>query len=202
MTRTTRTRRRAAVPARQRGRATSALRERDRGARPARRSAALTAVRGDPRRFQRRLPRAYSRFDDGHPGRRQIGSGGWADRGWHSNNGSPFLGSCPGGLPKAPRRHPGSTIHAALRACSSASSLLCRPALDLGTQPELDSSVAEVDDRAWHIVISTLIQANAVAMRKAERISNSLRVHQVFRGYEWCHPDKATSVDGSVRSEL
>jgi hypothetical protein len=36
-------------------------------------------MRGEYRRFQRRLPRAYSRFDDGHPGRRQIGSRGWAD---------------------------------------------------------------------------------------------------------------------------
>ncbi len=52
------------------------------------------------------FPRDYSRFGDGHPGRRQIGSGGWADRGRHSNNGSAFWKGRPAGcrrLTTAPR---------------------------------------------------------------------------------------------------
>jgi hypothetical protein len=51
---------------------------RGRGPRPARRSAELAAMRGELQRFQRRLPRDYARFGDGHPGRREIGRGCWA----------------------------------------------------------------------------------------------------------------------------
>jgi len=43
---------------------------------------------------------------------------------------------------EGPQQDPESTTDAALRACSSASSLLCRPALDLRAKPELDSAVA------------------------------------------------------------
>ena len=92
-----------------------------------------------------------------------------------------------------------STTDAALRASSSASSLLGGPALDLRAKPELHAAVAEVNDGTRHIVIPALIETDAVAMRKPERIRDSLRVHQVFRGYEWGHPCKATAVDGSVR---
>jgi hypothetical protein len=77
--------------------------------------------------------------------------------------------------------------HAALRARSSASSLLRGPALDLRAKPELDSAVAEVDDGTRHIVIPALVETDAVAVGKAERIGDSLRVHQVFRSYEWSH---------------
>jgi hypothetical protein len=93
----------------------------------------------------------------------------------------------------------GSTCHAPLRARSSASSLLCRPALDLRAKPELDPAVAEIDDGTRHVVISALVKTDAVPVRKPERIRDSLRVHQVFRGYERCHSNKATAVDGSVR---
>src|ERR1700733_1386362 len=65
-------------------------------------------MREEHRRFQRRLPRAYSRFDDGHPGRRQIGSGGWADRGCHSNNRSPSWERASHQAPEGPRPHPRS----------------------------------------------------------------------------------------------
>ena len=44
------------------------LRERDRDTRPASGEAAAATTRGERSRFQRRLPRDYSRFDDGHPG--------------------------------------------------------------------------------------------------------------------------------------
>ncbi len=199
MTRTTKTRRRQRSRARQRGRGTSALRGRGRGPRPARRSAALAAVRGENRRFQRRLPRAYSRFDDGHPGRRQIGSGGWADRGCHSNKPiSPFGEAAPQ-AGEGPPRHPGSATHAALWARASAGSLLCCPGLYLGAKPQLDSAVAEVNDGTRHVVISALVETDAVAVRKPERIRDTLSVDQIFRGYEWGHPNKATAVDGSVR---
>jgi hypothetical protein len=44
-----------------------------------------------------------------------------------------------------------------------------------------------------------LIEADAVAVRKPERIRDGLGVHQIFRGYTWGHLNKATAVDGSVR---
>jgi hypothetical protein len=73
--------------------------------------------------------------------------------------------------------------NAALWACPSAISLDGSPALDLGAKPELDTAVAEVNDRARHIVVPALVETHAVAMREPERIRDSLRVHQVFRGY-------------------
>jgi hypothetical protein len=98
-----------------------------------------------------------------------------------------------------PRRPPGSTTRPAFRARSPVSSLLCRPALDLRAKPKLNSAVAEVNDGTRHVAIPALIETDAVAVRKPERIRDSLRVHQVFRGYERGHPNKATAVDGSVR---
>ena len=102
---------------------------------------------------------------------------------------------------EGPRRHPGSPTHAALRARSPASSLLRRPALDLRAKPEFDPAVAEIDDGTRHVVIPALVETDAVPVRKPERIRDSLRVHQVFRGYEWRHSNKATAVDGSVRRD-
>jgi hypothetical protein len=48
--------------------------DRDRCPRPVRGQPAAAAARGARSRFQRRLPRAYSRSGDGHPGRHRIGS--------------------------------------------------------------------------------------------------------------------------------
>lgn len=82
---------------------------------------------------------------------------------------------------------PRSTSDATLQTCSGTRSLLCGPALDLRAEPELDSAVAEVNDGTWHVVIPALIEADAVAVRQPKRICDRLRVHQVFRGYEWGH---------------
>jgi len=49
--------------------------------RPARGLATAAPIRGEDRRFQRRLPRAYARSGDGHPGRHRIGRRSWAGRG-------------------------------------------------------------------------------------------------------------------------
>jgi hypothetical protein len=92
-----------------------------------------------------------------------------------------------------------STTDAALRACSSASALLRGPGLDLRAKPELDPAVTKVNHGTRHVVIPALIETDAVAVRKPERIRDSLSVHEVFGGYEWGHPHKATAVDGPVR---
>jgi hypothetical protein len=56
-----------------------------------------------------------------------------------------------------------------------------RPALDLGTEPKLDSAVTEIDHRPWHVFIPALVEADAVAVGNAEKISDRLGVKQIFR---------------------
>ena len=67
------------------------LRERHRVPRPARGLATLAPIRGENRRFQRRLPRAYARSSDGHPGRHRIGRRCWAGQRDSLNQQSPDL---------------------------------------------------------------------------------------------------------------
>jgi hypothetical protein len=72
------------------GRAGGALlRERHRVPRPASGSATAPPIREEHRRFQRRLPRAYARSGDGHPGRHRIGRRCWAGRGDSHNQKRP-----------------------------------------------------------------------------------------------------------------
>ena len=54
--------------------------------------------------------------------------------------------------------------------------LVGRPALDLRPEPELDTPFAEVDDRAWHIHVPTLVQAYAVPMREADDLGDALGI--------------------------
>jgi hypothetical protein len=136
-------------------------------------------MRGKYRRFQRRLPRAYSRFDDGHPGRRQIGSGGWADRVWHSNNGSTFGEAAPHAA-EGPQRHSPSTTDAAPSACSSAGFLLGGPTLYLGTQPELYPPSSKVKYWLRHVRVSPLILGDGVAVGESKDFGNALCVEEIL----------------------
>ncbi len=56
--------------------------------------------------------------------------------------------------------------------------LLFRPALELGSQPELDA-VAELDHGSWHVGIPMLVDADGVPVREPEQIGHSMGVNQV-----------------------
>jgi hypothetical protein len=75
------------------------------------------------------------------------------------------------------------------------------PSFDLRSQPELHSTVAEVDDGARHVLVAPLVQADAVAMRELEYVGDGLSIDEVFGSDLWAHAAKATSVDGYVRRE-
>jgi hypothetical protein len=49
-------------------------------------------------------------------------------------------------------------------ACSAGRGLLICPSRDLRSEPELDATIAEVDDGAGHVFIAALVQAHAVAV--------------------------------------
>jgi hypothetical protein len=70
-----------------------------------------------------------------------------------------------------------STRRTARRTCSAASRLLVGPSLDLGTQPELDTALAEVENRLRHVAVPLLILEHRVAVGQAENLRNSLRVY-------------------------
>ena len=77
--------------------------------------------------------------------------------------------------------------------------LLGRPALDLRPQPELDAAIPEIDDRAWHVGVAALVEADAVAMRQSKNFGHRLRIKQVLGGDSGTHRKESTYVDGSVR---
>jgi hypothetical protein len=53
------------------------------------------------------------------------------------------------------------------------------PARDLGTEPELDATLSEIDGRLWHVVIAPLVLADSVAMSEAEDVSDALGVDEI-----------------------
>ena len=54
------------------------------------------------------------------------------------------------------------------------------PAFDLGPKPELQSAFAEVDNRARHVGVTTLVLADGVAVGQAQEVRNGLGVEKVF----------------------
>ena len=54
------------------------------------------------------------------------------------------------------------------------------PILDLGAEPDGGAAVTEGDNRAWHVGISALVAADAVAVRQAEKLGDAVRVDQVL----------------------
>jgi hypothetical protein len=55
-------------------------------------------------------------------------------------------------------------------------SLLSSPALDVGSQPELDPSSAEVDYWARHVGVPPLVLADGVPMGQVQNVGDALGV--------------------------
>ena len=53
------------------------------------------------------------------------------------------------------------------------------PALDVGLEPHLHPSVAEIQDRPWHVRISMLVDADGVAVGEAKQVGNAIGVDQI-----------------------
>lgn len=53
---------------------------------------------------------------------------------------------------------------------------LALPALDLGTEPEFRAPIAEIAHRPGHVGIAVLVDANRVAMGKAEKFGDAVRI--------------------------
>jgi hypothetical protein len=51
-----------------------------------------------------------------------------------------------------------------------------RPTLDLRSEPELDATLAQIDDRSGHVVVPTLVLKDRVSMGQAEDVRYVLRV--------------------------
>jgi hypothetical protein len=78
--------------------------------------------------------------------------------------------------------------------------LLDSPTLNLGTQPELDAPVSEVEYRRRHIVVSVLVDAHSVAVGKTEKFSDSICVKEVVYVDPATHRFQITVVRGSIRA--
>jgi hypothetical protein len=55
-------------------------------------------------------------------------------------------------------------------------SLVRSPALDVGSQPELDPSLSEVDYWARHVGVPPLVLADCVPMGQVQNVGDALRV--------------------------
>jgi hypothetical protein len=56
------------------------------------------------------------------------------------------------------------------------------PSLDLGTEPELYTTLAKVENRSRHVVVPALVLEHGVAMGEAKHLSDALCVEQVLSG--------------------
>jgi hypothetical protein len=73
--------------------------------------------------------------------------------------------------------------------------LVSPPSLDIGPQPEFDPTRPEIDDRARHVLVPSLIQIDAVAVGELENLCDALRIDEVVGIDLPSHTIKATSVD-------
>jgi len=55
-----------------------------------------------------------------------------------------------------------------------------RPTDDLRLQPELNATLAEINDRTRHVGVPTLVETDAVAVREPEHFSDALGVDEIF----------------------
>lgn len=98
----------------------------------------------------------------------------------------PFGESAPAGC-RRPTPAPKSATDAALRACLSARCLLGRPAFHLGSQPELHAARSQIEHRLWHVGVPPLILGDGVAVSEPEDFRNALCVEEIlgvdFRGH-------------------
>jgi hypothetical protein len=76
---------------------------------------------------------------------------------------------------------------AALPPRTTLSGLASGPPLDLGTEPELDAALPEVEHGLGHVLIPLLVLVNRVAVSETEYLGHALRVDQVLRSDPWRH---------------
>jgi hypothetical protein len=89
-----------------------------------------------------------------------------------------------------------------LAATTALSSDPLSPSLDLGTEPELDASLTQVDDRLWHVVVPALVLKHGVAVGESEDVSDALCVEKILGSDAWRHASHPTFVGGgSVRAD-
>jgi hypothetical protein len=62
---------------------------------------------------------------------------------------------------------------------TTARRLLGRPAFDVGLEPDLDPSVAKIEDRPWHVRISVLVDAHGVAVGKPKSIGYAVGIDEI-----------------------
>jgi sirohydrochlorin ferrochelatase len=64
---------------------------------------------------------------------------------------------------------------------------VCDPSRHLGTQPELDATLSEINGRSWHVVVAPLVLADGVAMSKVQDVGDALCVDEVVDCYLFGH---------------
>jgi hypothetical protein len=57
--------------------------------------------------------------------------------------------------------------------------LLVSPALDFGSEPELYSTLSEVEHRHRHVVIPLLILQDGISVGEAQDLSDALRIEEI-----------------------
>ncbi len=57
--------------------------------------------------------------------------------------------------------------------------LLLRPSDNLGAEPELDASLAEVEHGPWHVAVPLLVLVHGISVGKAEDFGDAVCVDQV-----------------------
>ena len=57
--------------------------------------------------------------------------------------------------------------------------LLGCPAFNVRPEPDLDTAVAEVEDRPWHVRVPVLVDADAVAVSEAQELSHAIGVDEI-----------------------
>lgn len=75
-----------------------------------------------------------------------------------------------------------STLQSPSGTGSTCCSLLGRPLLDFGPEPQFGAPTAKVDDRTGHGGVPLLVDANGVAVDEAQDLCHLVRVYQLFGG--------------------
>jgi hypothetical protein len=93
-----------------------------------------------------------------------------------------------------------SRIRSAFAPSATSRLLLDSPKLNLGTQPELDAPVSEVEHWRRHVVVPMLVDAHRVAVGETEKVSDSIGVKEIVYVDPATHAFQITVVLGSIRS--
>jgi hypothetical protein len=65
-----------------------------------------------------------------------------------------------------------------------------RPLLNLGPDPKLGTTVAELPDRPRHVLVSVLVDADGVAVREAEQFCDPVCVKEIVDVYLSTHASR------------